>query len=185
MSAISILSMCFSVVCLSGMVAMGSPTAVAFGVGVCLWTLGWGFHYWIARSWLDTVPSNFYRYLRCPELAGQFFIAISWFFISQDLWFAGGWMLWKCVQWYFLLHEQEKCWSEILGPRFSFYQEQVPSLFSPLKAGWRALGGIPREGREHFYKLVTPNLMEMGLSLLAMGGLVVRMALHIGSLYAW
>ena len=94
-------------------------------------------------------------------------------------------MLWKCVQWYFLLHEQEKCWSEILGPRFSFYQEQVPSLFSPLKAGWRALGGIPREGREHFYKLVTPNLMEMGLSLLAMGGLVVRMALHIGSLYAW
>ena len=185
MFRLSTLSTCVSAFFLLSMVIFGVPSAVPFSIGGGLFLLGWGFHGWIAHGWLDTVPSHFYRFLRCPELAGQIAIAIAWFFLSQHVWLAGGWMLWKCVQWYFMVQDQEKSWSEILGPRFSFYQEQVPSLFSPLKAGWRALGGIPREGRANFHELVRPNLVELGLSLLAVGCLAVRMALHIGRLYEW
>jgi protein-S-isoprenylcysteine O-methyltransferase Ste14 len=185
MPTYSTLSTVVSALFLLAMVALGTPSTTAFGVGLVLLILGWGFHAWIARSWLKSVPSHFYRYLRCPELAGQFCVAVSWFFLTEQVWLAGGWMLWKCVQWYLVLQDQEKCWSEILGPRFSFYQEQVPTLFSPLKAGWRALSGIPSESRTRFYELVKPNLVELGLSLLAGAGLAVRMAFHIGSLYAW
>lgn len=185
MAPFLIISVCISAFFLSAMVAFGSPSAAPFFLGMVFFLSGWGLHIWVARSWLEPAPSQLYRYLRCPELVGQMGIAISWFFLSQQVWLAGGWMLWKCVQWYFMVQDQEKCWSEILGPRFSFYQEQVPSLFSPLKTGWRALGGIPREGRALFFELVKPNFWEMALSVLAVGGLVVRMALHLGRLYEW